>query len=85
MTPVEPDPSPAPSRAARVPLGWLLAVAAAVALAVVATSWLAGARFDEGIAARDEAIEHLAAVTKATLALTAEPDVAKRAPDQSGG
>ncbi len=74
-------PSPAPSsiRTARdrrrLALGWIGAVAAAVALSVVATSFIVGGRIDDRLAAQDQVIEHLADVTTATVNLAAEADV----------
>jgi hypothetical protein len=62
-------------------LGWVAAVAAAVVISVVATSILVGGRVDDRLAAQDGAIEDLAAVTTATLRVTAEPDVARVALD----
>ncbi len=56
-------------------LVWVGAVAAAVVLSVVATTFLVGSRVDDRLAAQDQAIEDLAAVTTATLHVTAEPDV----------
>ncbi len=56
---------------------WIAAVAAAVVLSVVATTAIIGARLDDRLAAQDAAIEDLAAVTTATLHVTAEPDVAR--------
>ncbi len=56
-------------------LGWVAAVAAAVVLSVVATTILVGSRVDDRLAAQDQAIEDLAAVTTATLHVTAQPDV----------
>jgi hypothetical protein len=59
----------------RAALGWLAAVAAAVALSVIATSFIVGGRIDDRLALQDQQIEHLADVTTATLHLAAEPDV----------
>jgi hypothetical protein len=74
--PLEP---PTPISAARdrrrAALGWLAAVAAAVALSVIATSFIVGGRIDDRLALQDQQIEHLADVTTATLHLAAEPDV----------
>ncbi len=56
---------------------WIGAVAAAVVLSVVATTVIIGGRVDDRLAAQDAAIEDLAAVTTATLHVTAEPDVAR--------
>jgi hypothetical protein len=61
----------------RSAFGWIAAVAAAVVLSVVATSVLVGARVDDRLAAQDQAIEDLAAVTTATLHVTSQPDVAR--------
>ena len=65
-------PRPAASRGV---LPWVAAVAAAVVIAVVGTTVLVGARFDQERADRDAAIAHLGSVTAATLSITAEPDV----------
>ena len=56
---------------------WVGAVAAAVVLSVAATTLIIGTRVDGRLAAQDAAIEDLAAVTTATLHVTAEPDVAR--------
>ena len=66
----------APGRGRPV-LGWIAAVAAAVVLSVTATTLIIGTRVDDRLAAQDAAIEDLAAVTTATLHVTAEPDVAR--------
>jgi hypothetical protein len=60
----------------RLALGWIAAVAAAVVLSVVATSFIVGGRIDDRLAAQDQEIEHLADVTTATVNLAAEADVA---------
>ena len=57
-------------------VGWIATVAAAVVISVVATTLLIGGRVDDRLAAQDQAIEDLAAVTTATLHVTAEPDAA---------
>ena len=56
---------------------WVASLAAAVVLSVVATTAIVGWRLDDRLAAQDAAIEDLAAVTTATLHVTAEPDVAR--------
>ncbi len=58
-------------------VAWVASVAAAVLLSVVATTAIVGTRLDDRLAAQDSAIEDLAAVTTATLHVTAEPDVAR--------
>ena len=55
-------------------LGWVAAVAAAVVLSVVATSFLVGSRVDSQLAAQAAAIEGLQKITTATLTVTAQPD-----------
>jgi hypothetical protein len=83
-------PVPAPAAVAAGPMGglrttdrrrpvfaWVGAVAAAVVLSVAATTIILGSRVDDRLAAQDAAIEDLAAVTTATLHVTAEPDVAR--------
>ena len=55
-------------------LAWVAAVAAAVVLSVVATSFIVGSRVDSEVAAQAATIRQLAAVTSATLAVTAQPD-----------
>lgn len=56
---------------------WVASVAAAVLLSVVATTAIVGSRVDGRLAAQDAAIGDLAAVTTASLHVTAEPDVAR--------
>jgi hypothetical protein len=56
---------------------WVASLAAAVVLSVVATTAIVGWRLDDRLAAQDAAIEGLADVTTATLAVTAEPDVTR--------
>jgi hypothetical protein len=83
-----PAPAAVPPAAAAGPIGglratdrrrpvfaWIGAVAAAVVLSVAATTIILGSRVDDRLAAQDAAIEDLAAVTTATLHVTAEPDV----------
>ena len=60
-------------RSVRV-LGWVAAMAAVVALSVVATSFIVSSRVDGQLAAQAATIRQLAAVTNATLAVTAQPD-----------
>jgi hypothetical protein len=69
----------------RAVIGWVAAVAAAVVISVVATTLLIGSRVDDRFAAQDQAIEDLAAVTTATLHVTAEPDVARVSLDSPSG
>jgi len=66
-------------------IGWVAAVAAAVILSVAATSLIVGARVDDRLAAQDNAIEDLAAVTTATLRVTSQPDVNRVALDSPSG
>jgi hypothetical protein len=54
--------------------GWVFAIAAAVVLSVTATTLIVGSRVDDRLAAQDQAIEDLAAVTTATIQVTSEPD-----------
>ena len=55
-------------------LGWVAAVAAAVVLSVVATTFLVGSRVDSQLAAQAVTIEGLQNITSATLTVTAQPD-----------
>jgi len=55
-------------------LGWVAAVAAAVLISVVATSFLVSAQVGDRLAAQDQAIEDLASVTTSTLKVMAQPD-----------
>jgi anti-sigma factor RsiW len=59
----------------RSALGWVAAIAAAVVVSVIATSFIVGGRVDERLAAYANEIEALERVTIATLEVTAEPDV----------
>lgn len=61
--------------AGRRVLPWVATIAAAVVIAVIGTTALVGARFDQERADLDTAIAHLGSVTAAMLAITAEPDV----------
>jgi hypothetical protein len=67
-------PRPAPTGRGRFALGWVAAIAAAVALSVVATSVIVGSRVDERLAAQEDSVEALQHVAIATLQVTAEPD-----------
>ncbi len=60
---------------ARGVLPWVAAIAAAVVISVVASSAFLGSRLDAELAARDTQLTQLSAVTAATIAVTAEPDV----------
>jgi hypothetical protein len=74
---IQPVPTPttaARSRTARL-LPWVASIAAAVALSVVATLFIVDQQVSERLAAQDRAIAGLEAVTAATIAITAEPDV----------
>jgi hypothetical protein len=94
VAPVAPDaaavPVPIASRQAatrgrgRTALGWMATVAAAVAISVVATTLIVGARVDERIASQSDAIDALEAVTLATFQLTAQPDVRRIAMEGPG-
>jgi hypothetical protein len=72
-------------------LGWVAAVAAAVVLSVVATTFLIGSRVDSELAAQAVTIEALQNITSATLTVTAQPDAERVAlaspsdPDIYGG
>lgn len=55
-------------------LPWVAAIAAAVVLSVAATSFIVEGRLDQRLTAQSETIDHLGAVTVATLGVTAEPD-----------
>ena len=58
----------------RSALGWVAAIAAAVVVSVIATSFIVGGQVDERLAAYADEIEALERVTIATLDVTAEPD-----------
>ena len=58
----------------RPAIGWVAAIAAAVVLAVIATSLVVGGRVDDRVAQQDGAVRALQAVTLATLQVTAQPD-----------
>jgi len=60
-------------RASRL-LPWVASLAAVIALAVAATSFLAVQQMQQQLAAQDRAIGGLEAVTSATLEITGEPD-----------
>ena len=60
-------------RATRL-LPWVASLAAVIALAVAATSFLAVQQMQQQLAAQDRAIGGLEAVTSATLEITGEPD-----------
>ena len=65
----------APNRPSRGQvIGWFGAIAAAVVLSVVATTFLIGSRVDEQLAAQDATVEALEKLTTATLDVTGEPD-----------
>ena len=64
---------------------WVGAIAAAVVLSVAATTLIVGSRVDDRLAAQDQAIEDLAAVTTATIQVTAEPDAERVALDSPTG
>jgi len=55
-------------------VGWIVAVAAAVVLSVIATSLLVGSRVDDQLASQAAAIDGLQRITTATLTVTAQPD-----------
>jgi len=67
-------PRSAPAGRGRFALGWVAAIAAAVALSVVATSVIVGSRVDERLAAQEDSVEALQHVAIATLQVTGEPD-----------
>jgi hypothetical protein len=55
-------------------IGWFGAIAAAVVLSVVATTFLIGSRVDEQLAAQNATVAALEKLTTATLDVTAQPD-----------
>jgi Anti-sigma-K factor rskA len=55
-------------------IGWVGAIAAAVVLSVVTTTFVVNSRVDSELAAQDTTIATLEAVTMATLYVTGEPD-----------
>jgi len=59
----------------RAAIGWVAAIAAAVVVSVIATSFIVGGRIDEHLSAQANEIDALERVTVATLEVTAEPDV----------
>jgi hypothetical protein len=63
----------APGRATRL-LPWVASIAAVIALAVAAISFLAVQDMQQQLAAQERAIGGLEAVTSATLEITADPD-----------
>jgi anti-sigma factor RsiW len=66
-------------------LAWVAAIAAAIVLSVTATTLIVGSRFDDRLAAQDQAIEDLAAVTTATLQVASEPDAERVALESPTG
>jgi hypothetical protein len=71
-SPVRAQPVAPPGRPSILP--WVAAIAAAVVISVVASTFIIGTRVDQQLAAQDRAIAGLEAVTTATLAITSEPD-----------
>jgi len=61
-------------RRGRLVLGWVGVIAATVALSVLTTSFIVGARVDTQLAAQAKTVEALEEVTTATLAITAMAD-----------
>jgi hypothetical protein len=55
-------------------IGWFGAIAAAVVLSVVATTFLIGSRVDEQLAAQSATVAALEKLTTATLDVTGQPD-----------
>jgi hypothetical protein len=55
-------------------IGWFGAIAAAVVLSVLATSFLIGSRVDEQLAVQSATVAALEKLTTATLDVTAQPD-----------
>jgi len=55
-------------------IGWVGAIAAAVVLSVVTTTFIVNSRVDSELAAQNKTIATLEAVTTATLDVTSEPD-----------
>jgi anti-sigma factor RsiW len=78
---------PVPSSGGARPsvLGWVFAIAAAVVLSVTATTLIVGSRVDERLAAQDQALEDLAAVTTATIQVASEPDAERVALSSPSG
>ena len=81
-------PSGAQGRTARL-LPWVASLAAVIALALAATSFLAVQQMSQQLADQDRAIGGLEAVTSASLEISGEPDAARVAlaatdPDTSG-
>ena len=75
--PVEPvtvAPPAAVARSRRPVLGWIAAIAAAIALSVVTTSFIVGSRVDAQLAGQEESVTVLREVVTATIAIGAEPD-----------
>ncbi len=66
--------SSAPARRRRDALPWLIGIAAAVVISVVASTVFVTGRVDEQLAAQERTIEGLEAVTTATLSITADPE-----------
>ena len=66
-------------------LAWVGAIAAAIVLSVAATTLIVGSRVDDRLAAQDQAIEDLAAVTTATLQVASEPDAERVALESPTG
>ena len=65
----------APNRPSRGQvIGWFGAIAAAVVLSVVATTFLIGSRVDAQLAAQNATVEALEKLTTATIDVTGEPD-----------
>jgi hypothetical protein len=66
-------------------LSWVVAVAAAIVISVVATTLIVGGQLDQRLSAQEDAVRDLAAVTSATLQVIAEPDAARVALESPTG
>ena len=66
-------------------LSWVVAVAAAIVISVVATTLIIGSQVDQRLNAQEDAVRDLAAVTSATLQVIAEPDAARVALESPTG
>jgi len=72
--PASAGPSIERGRRARDVVPWIVGIAAAVVISVVASTAFVQGRVDEQLASRDRTVAGLEAVTTATLAITADPD-----------
>jgi len=74
VAPVLVAPLASTTQSRRPVLGWVAAIAVAVALSVVTTSVVVNKRLDDQLAAQARTVEALEEVTTATLAIAAQPD-----------